>query len=66
MWYNTRMKKNKMTEKQFEDLLQAALEAQEAKWEAEGMMDAPDSFQIKGIKEEDLEDNSGQDTQPVV
>ena len=55
-----------MTEKQFEDLLQAHLEAQEAKWEAEGLMQAPDSFQLKGIKEEDLEDNSGQDTQPVV
>jgi len=36
------------------DLYNAMLEAQEAKMEASGLMDAPDSFQIAGIKEEDL------------
>ena len=36
------------------DLYHAMLEAQEADQEARGLMDAPDSFQIAGIKEEDL------------
>ena len=36
------------------DLYNAMLEAQEADQEARGLMDAPDSFQISGIKEEDL------------
>ena len=36
------------------DLYNEMLEAQEADQEARGLMDAPDSFQISGIKEEDL------------
>ena len=46
--YNRGMKEN------LEDLYHAMLEAQEADQEARGLMDAPDSFQIAGIKEEDL------------
>ena len=38
-----------------EDLYNAMLEAQEADMEARGMMDAPDSLQIAGITEEELE-----------
>jgi len=36
------------------DLYNAMLEAQEAKLEARGLMDAPDSFQIAGIEEDEL------------
>lgn len=38
-----------------QDLYDAMLEAQEADMEARGMMDAPDSLQIAGITEEELE-----------
>ena len=47
--YNRGMKNENL-----EDLYNAMLEAQEADQEARGLMDAPDSFQIAGIKEEDL------------
>ena len=39
------------------DLYNEMLEAQEADMEARGLMDAPDSFQIAGITEEELEDD---------
>ena len=48
--YNRGMKENE----NLLDLYNAMLEAQEADQEARGLMDAPDSFQISGIKEEDL------------
>jgi len=40
------------------DLYNAMLEAQEAKMEEMGLMDAPDSFQIAGITEEELEEKT--------
>ena len=43
-----------MKNENMQDLYDKFLEAQEAKMEAMGLMDAPDSFQIAGIKEEDL------------
>jgi len=43
-----------MKNENMQDLYDAMLEAQEGDMEARGMMDAPDSFQIAGIKEEDL------------
>ena len=43
-----------MNNENMQDLYDKFLEAQEAKMEAMGLMDAPDSFQIAGIKEEDL------------
>ena len=50
--YNRGMKNENL-----EDLYNAMLEAQEGDMEARGMMDAPDSFQIAGIKEEELCDD---------
>ena len=50
--YNRGMKNENL-----EDLYNAMLEAQEADQEARGLMDAPDSFQIAGIKEEELFDD---------
>ena len=46
-----------MNNENLEDLYNAMLEAQEGDMEARGMMDAPDSFQIAGIKEEELCDD---------
>ena len=46
--YNRGMKENTL------DLYNAMLEAQEADMEARGLMDAPDSFQIAGIEEDEL------------
>ena len=43
-----------MKKENLQDLYDQMLEAQEADQEARGLMDAPDSFQIAGIKEEDL------------
>jgi len=48
--YNRGMKENE----NLLDLYNAMLEAQVADQEARGLMDAPDSFQIAGIEEEDL------------
>ena len=45
-----------MENENMQDLYDKFLEAQEADMEARGMMDAPDSFQIAGIEEEDLEE----------
>jgi len=45
-----------MKNENMQDLYDKMLEAQEADMEARGMMDAPDSFQIAGIEEDELED----------
>ena len=50
--YNRGMKNENL-----QDLYDEMLAAQEADQEARGLMDAPDSFQIAGIKEEDLCDD---------
>jgi len=47
-----------MEKENMQDLYDAMLEAQEADMEARGMMDAPDSFQIAGITEEELEEKT--------
>lgn len=47
-----------------QDLYDAMLEAQEADMEARGMMDAPDSLQIAGITEEELEAGIDEDELP--
>ena len=46
-----------MNNENMQDLYDKFLEAQEAKMEAMALMDAPDSFQIAGIKEEELCDD---------
>jgi len=46
-----------MNNENMQDLYDKFLEAQEAKMEAMGLMDAPDSFQIAGIEEEELCDD---------
>ena len=45
-----------MKNENMQDLYDKMLEAQEADMEARGMMDAPDSFQIAGIEEDELSD----------
>jgi len=40
-----------------EDLYNAMLEAQEGDMEARGLMDAPDSYQIAGIDEDEMPSN---------
>ena len=46
-----------MNNDNLQDLYDEMLAAQEADQEARGLMDTPDSFQIAGIKEEDLCDD---------
>jgi hypothetical protein len=53
-----------MEKENMQDLYDAMLEAQEADMEARGMMDAPDSLQIAGITEEELEAGIDEDELP--